>query len=155
MSAPTIKLLKRESYMAMIRNAAKGENHMFRNLYALVDGEKKDILNDGDLSCAFFVSSILALQKLLDGPHATVLGTEKAMEHAGWVSLKDLRPGAVVTWEPIVYDDGRSHWHIGFALDEERAISNASNAAGIPREHHITYEDTRKIQRIWWHPELD
>jgi hypothetical protein len=25
----------------------------------------------------------------------------------------------------------------------------------MPEEHHYTYEDTRKIERIWWHPVLD
>ena len=52
----SITLLKKKNYIAMIQNAAKGENSMFRNLYALVDEKEKDIVNNGDLSCAFFLS---------------------------------------------------------------------------------------------------
>ena len=155
MSLPEVKLLFKKNYLAMIRNAAKGENHMFRNVYALVDGVERDILEDGNLSCAAFVSGVLTLNGLIDRPHAAVGGTIKAMEQAGWVTTDEPRDGAVLSWESITYDDKRTHGHLGFYIGNNRAISNASNASGIPREHHWTYEEKRKIQYIWWHPRLD
>jgi hypothetical protein len=155
MRIPVVKLLKKKSYLAMVRNSVQGEVRMFRNLYALVDGQEQDILRDGQVSCAVFVSAILTLNKLVDGPHAVVPSTEKAMAAAGWTQIPDLREGAVVTWEPVTYADGATHWHVGFYMGNNRAISNASNDTGVPKEHHSTYDGKRQIVRIWWHPALD
>ena len=151
---PDVILLKKKNYLMMIANAAAGENRMFRNVFALVDGVERDILEDGKLACAAFVSGVLALNGLLDRPHATVSGTEKALEAAGWTIISEPRAGAVLSWEPITYADERTHGHLGFSIGNDRAISNASNASGIPREHHWTYDGTRKVVRIWWHPSL-
>ena len=48
-----------DTYIVVIKNSV-GSN-IFRNSYAKVNGKKKDILKNGKVSCAFFVSSILAL----------------------------------------------------------------------------------------------
>lgn len=153
---PEVNLLKKKSYVAMIRNAVRGETHLFRNVFAHVDGVEQDILRDGQVSCAVFVSSLLMLNGLLDRPHATVSGTEKAMEAAGWKQV-DSGPvaGAVLTWSPVTFSDGATHSHIGFSVGEGRAVSNASNSTGIPAEHSDTYDNTRAIERVWWHPTLD
>lgn len=161
---PEVKILRKKNYLAMIRNAARGELYLFRNLYAMIDGVEQDILQDGQVACATFVSSILYFQnsileyenkpRWIKSNHATVLSTEKDMEQNGWVQIPELREGAIITWEPITFGDGMTHWHIGFYVGNGRAISNASNDLGIPREHDATYNDTRKIIRIWWHPEL-
>ena len=158
-------ILKKKSYLAMIRNAAKGRVYMFRNLYATVDGVETDILHDGQVSCAVFVSAILYLQnapielnggtRWISSTHATVVSTEKDMKQNGWVLIEELREGAVITWEPITYEDGAIHGHIGFYVGNNLAVSNMSNGAGVPSEHDATYGDTRKIAHIWWHPVLD
>jgi hypothetical protein len=165
MPAPVVKILKKKSYLAMIRNAAKGEMHLFRNLYATVDGVEKDILEDGQVSCASFVSSLLYFlnsvfeqeqkPRWIASSHATVSGTEKDLEQSGWVQIPELREGAVIAWEPIQFEHDGVHSHIGFYIGNGRAISNMSNASGIPREHDATYDGSRKIVRIWWHPALD
>lgn len=152
---PEVKLLKKKNYLAMVKNAAAGENRMFRNIYALVDGVEKDILEDGNLSCAAFVSGVLAMHGLIDRPHAAVAGTEKALEAAGWVVIPEPRAGAVLSWVSISYSDTRTHGHLGFFIGNERAVSNASNGVGVPREHHWTYDGSRTVERIWWHPSLD
>jgi hypothetical protein len=150
----SVRLLFKKSYLAMIRNAAAGENRMFRNLYALVDGAEHDILEDGKLSCAAFVSGILTLYGLIARPHATVGGTERAMRERGWAEIPEPREGAVLSWQPITYADGRTHGHLGFYVGDDRAVSNASNDGGIVREHHWTYDGARRVVRIWWHPDL-
>lgn len=155
MRTPVVKILKKKSYLAMIRNAVRGEVHMFRNLYALVNGTERDILKNGELSCAAFISGVLTLNGLIDRPHATVDGTEKAIRVGGWVEVEKPQEGAVLAWEGIRYEDGQVHRHMGFFVGNDRAVSNASNAEGVPREHHWTYDGTRKVDRIWWHPALD
>ncbi len=144
----------------MIENSVKGENWMFRNFYIQQDGVEKDVLENGGLACASFVSSILYLQnsvleflkkpKWLEFTHANATSTVRDMMQDGWYEIKDLRDGAVLLWEKQ-----NGHAHIGFYISNDEAISNASNSTGIPTKHHVTYNDTRKIEKIFWHPSLD
>lgn len=151
----SVRILKKKSYLAMVRNAARGENHMFRNLWASVDGEVRDINKDGALSCSFFASGVLYLNKLIGDMHASVAGLERDLEASGWIVVTELREGAVIIWEPRTGGDGTAHRHAGFYIGDDRAISNGSNTTLMPEEHHSTYEGARAIERIWWHPELE
>ncbi len=151
-----IKILKKKNYLAMIENAAKGENWMFRNLYFEIDGKTVDVLENGGLSCAMFVSAILYLNKLIGDIHTTVVGTEKDMLEKGWLEIRDLRPGAVLIWEKKIGDkDGLPHYHNGFYIGKNEAVSNNSRETGFPWKHHYIYNDTRKIEKIYWHPNLE
>jgi hypothetical protein len=166
---PIVVPLLKESYLAMIRNAAKGENHLFRNFFITMDGKQMDALANGALGCGVLVSSVLYLQNsVLDAlkqphwisfVHASVASTEHDMTRNGWYPIDDLRDGAVITWEarqgqyvPVI---GDMHLHMGFSIGNERAVSNGSNSTLMPEEHHITYDGTRRIIRRWWHPVLD
>ena len=150
----------------MIENAAKGENWMFRNFYISENGVERDVLEDGSLSCAVFVSSILyfhnSLLEFFKKPHwikfthANVVSTEKDMLENGWYEIKELKSGAVIVWEKKqVNGDNVMHFHVGFCVSETEAVSNGSKNGGFPWKHHITYNGTRKIEKIYWHPELD
>lgn len=151
-----LKFLKKKNYLVMIENAARGENWMFRNFYAEVNGKKRDILGGGRWSCAVFVSSILYLNKLIGDIHANTDSVEKDMIKNGWRKVKELRPGAVIFWEKrIAEDDKASHGHNGFYIGNDTAISNDSRGAGFPHKHHSTYNGARKIEKIYWHPVLD
>ena len=161
----------KKNYLAMIENSAKGENWMFKNFYIKIDGVERDALEDGGISCAVLVSSVLYLHnqlleflgksKWIAFTHANVLSTTKDMLACGWYEIADLRPGAVVVWEPrIGRDDGLMHGHNGFCLSETEAISNDSKGTRFPRRHSIDKpssvdQDPRKIDKILWHPELD
>jgi hypothetical protein len=134
----------------MINNSVRGKNHMFRNLFGTVDGQEFDLLENGGKSCAVFVSSVLYLQKLIGDVHATVESTERDMLAFGWREIKEVREGSVVVWEKQA-----GHLHIGFSIGGGRAISNASNSSGVPEEHDLTYDGSRKVERIYWHSDLD
>ena len=159
MHIPVVRILRKKSYLAMVRNAAKGENHMFRNNYALVDGEEQDINRNGELACSFFVSAILYVNKFIGDMHAGTIGLEKDLEKSGWHLIDRPREGAVIVWEPrkasFVPGMGHEHGHLGFSIGNDRAISNGSNSTHMPEEHHYTYDGTRKIERIWFHPDLE
>ena len=140
----------------MIQNAANGQNWMFRNLFVEDGGQVKDILNDGRWSCAVFVSSILYLNKLIKDVHANVDSTVRDMIASGWHEIKDLRSGAVIVWKKkSAQDDGQMHGHIGFFVGNDMAISNDSGGTGFPREHDPTFNGTREVDKILWHPDLD
>ncbi len=152
---PVITLHPLKSYLAMIRSSAKGENHMFRTVIASVDGIQTNILRDGALSCGFFVSAVLFLNKLIGDMHTGVAGLERDLAASGWVQVPEFHEGAVLIWEPRPGAGGAMHLHAGFFVGDQRAISNGSNTTHMPEEHHYTYDDTRKIIRIWWYPKLD
>jgi hypothetical protein len=151
-----LELLKKKNYLAMIENSAKGESWTFRNLFFKIDGKVIDVLEDGGLSCAFFVSAVLYLSKLIADLHTTVVGTEKDIMESGWTETEDLKEGVILVWEKKMgKTDGVGHFHIGFYLGDQMAVSNDSRGSGFPHKHHFTYDDTRKIEKIYWHPALD
>jgi len=160
MRTPTVKILKKKSYLAMVRNAAKGESHMFRNRYALVDGVETDILDDGALACSFFLSSVLYTNKLIADMHANMLGLERDLAASGWVQITgEPQEGDVLVWEPRAPSKERAfdptQLHAGIYVGEGRAVSNGSNSTRMPEEHEWTYGGTRAILRIWRCPNLD
>ncbi len=160
-----IDYLFKKNYLTMIENSVKGENWMFRNFYIEKEGEIKDSLEDGKNSCAVFVSTILySYNSLLENLgksrwikfiHLTVASTEKDLKENNWYEIKDLKPGAVLIWEKKDGRNGEPHNHIGFFIRGEEAISNSSKSTGFPWKHHVTYNGTRKIEEILWHPSLD
>lgn len=146
-----MKLLTTDTYLAVVRNSI-GSN-MFRNLYAEVDGEKTDILNNGELSCAYFVSSVLYLFKLVDAVHATVSGTEKDLENSGWTEIEEPKAGAVLVWGEIDFGGGSLHRHIGFYTGDDKAVSN-DYKTGTPQEHDWKFNGERKLEKILWNTKL-
>ena len=143
--------LIRESILAFVKNSV-GSN-MFRNLYAEVNGERKDILEDGRISCAAFVSAILLQFGLIKKGHATVDGTIGDMEDSGWIKIDKPKEGCVLLWEPMEID-GSVNKHIGFYINNDQAISNSFEKR-TPQIHHWTYNDKRKITAMYWHNKLD
>lgn len=131
-----MELLQRENYLAAIRNSVG--TRTFRNLYAKVRGKHVDIMRDGDLSCAFFVSSILIIFGLIRRVHATVSGTVADLEKSGWKKVRASRAGDVLVWETMKDERGEWHSHIGFSLGNGLAVSNGS-APGVPIRHSATF----------------
>lgn len=136
MAKPSLGIIRqKESYLAMMRNAPGAR--LFRNLYADVGGEVRDILKDGQRSCASFVSFILYSFYLIETPHSTVAGVEKDLLSSGWRRTDTPHEGDVIVWEPKLQAETESA-HIGFYLGNDRAISNDWET-GVPAEHHYTY----------------
>lgn len=157
-----VRIKKLKSLLAIVENSIKGgDNYIFRNLYAEENGKEIDILENGQNSCAVFVSWILMVIGMIKNSHSTVYGTEKDMLASGWRQIEKLRPGAVIIWEKKMGDNGLlgkkdvEFTHIGFCISATEAISNSSKGTGFPWKHHITYNETRKIEKIYWHPELN
>ncbi len=141
------------SYLSVIKNSI-GSN-MFRNFYVMKDGEKKDAMKDGELSCAFHTSSILFLFNLISNFHGTVEGTLFDMKKNGWEKTEKLKTGAVILWEKKDHnDDNDFHFHIGFFIGGDQAVSN-SYERKIPFQHHYNYNGKRKIERIFWNSILN
>lgn len=154
---PTLEFLP--SYLAAIKNSV-GSN-LFRNLYYRIDHKTIDVLGDGDLSCAAFVSTILFIFGLIKKRHTTVKSTVKDMQKAGWYEIKKPKCGAVILWGFKKKDDGSQgkHRHVGFFINAKTAISNNSDTR-IVAQHHPTFgifpnkEPRRDILAYYWHNKL-
>lgn len=139
-----------ESYIAMISNSVGTE--MFKNFYIEKEGNKKDVFNNGELSCAYYVSSVLTLFGQNNKSHATVESTIKDLEEHKWQKLKPktkLEVGDVIIWEDMEFADepGVLHPHIGFYLGNKKAISN-NYKIGSPQKHLVESLD-RPIKTIY------
>ena len=118
---------------------------MFRHLYVLDDKKVKDILKNGRLSCAYYVSMVLKMFDLISQPHATVKGALRDMQKNGWRTTRQFKPGNVLVWEEKKFSDGETHQHLGFYLGKDKAISN-SDQKSVPLVHHLTYGQTKDGQ---------
>lgn len=148
MKAQKVVILQKESYLAMIHNSV-GTN-LFRNLYALVNGKRADIMRNGDLSCAYFVSFVLKGFSLIKSVHGTVDGTIKDLKSSGWKRIKTPKQGCVVVWESLIDKSGESHKHIGFYIGDGNAVSNNSQK-GSPQIHSY---NQRKVSELYWNATL-
>jgi len=146
------------SYMAAIKNSAGTK--IFKNLYYNeIDGRVIDVLQNGNLSCAYYVTSILYHFKLIDEMRLGVAETAEAMKRAGWKIIEKPVPGSVIVWEEKFFkSSGKSHMHIGFYLGKGKAMSNSSKGKS-PLIHFWRYNleprNYRKIKEILWHDKLN
>lgn len=154
MTKSKLKILTYQNYLQMIKTSTG--SRMFQQLYVLDNGKKKDILRNGELSCAYYVSSILKIFDLISRPHATVKGTIEDIIKNGWRETKKLKPGNILIWQEKKFPDGSINQHIGFYFDKQKAISNNFKER-MPLVHHFTYGQTklgqpkRKIIKILTH----
>lgn len=145
------KILVYDSYLQMIRNSVGTK--MFRNLYLKIRGKKIDATENGDLSCAYFVSNILLIWGLISEGHATIKGTKEDMKKNNWkeISKQKIKPGDVVVWEEKMSNKGRIRSHIGFYIGNKKTISHFDGIKAITC-HHWTYNDKRKIIAVYRYP---
>lgn len=143
---PSVEILQQETYLALIKNSL--DSHLWKEMYASVNGIRQDIMRNGDLSCAFFVSSILKLCDLVPQLSVTVHGLVKQLETLGWPQVSETTPGDILIWETIIDERGEKHSHVGFFIGDDQAISNNAKL-GCPQEHHWTFDDSRKVTAIY------
>ena len=120
---------------------------MFQNLFAVVDGEEQDLTDNGNISCAVFVSGLLLMAEKIPTMKATVGSLEALLQAAGWEVADSPEPGDIVFWEETEQVSG-PHRHVGIAVSHTEAISHLDTNR-TPGRHHITFNDTRPIERIY------
>ncbi|MBI2063083.1 MAG: hypothetical protein HYT61_02475 [Candidatus Yanofskybacteria bacterium] len=150
------KIVLFDSYIKTVKNSI-GSN-LFRNFYCKIGSKTVDVLEDGNLSCAKFVSSILYLFKLISDMHTTVSGTVADLQKSGWIQTAKPRVGTVIVWEAKKVKNGNFHKHIGFYIGNKRVISS-SYEKHQPIVHHWTYgtknsKPVRKVEQIFWNKSL-
>jgi len=152
----SVKILQFETYLDVIGRSVGSD--LFQTVFAEVKGEKMDITNRGQFSCAIHTSSILLWFALLEERHSGVDGLIRDMMRSGWREIDELKKGCVVRWEKKMKNGGENE-HVGFYIGDNLAISN-DPISRTPKEHHITFGEEggipmREIEAIYWHDKLD
>lgn len=152
-----IKPLYLKSLLINLRNSLGVKT--YRSFYVKNKTRTFDVLDNGRLSCAAYVSSMLFMIDALKHPRPTVVSLIKEMRKNNWYEIKKVKQGAVLVWEEIRDKKNEEHQHIGFYLGSGKAISNNSLKKS-PIIHHWTYgekdgQPKRKIIAIYWHDKLD
>jgi hypothetical protein len=135
------------TYLTMIRNSVG--SMQYRSLYAIVDGSLVDIAMGGRRACAYFVSAVLHICRLIDSYHARVTGTEKDLLRNNWNHIE--RVGNIcVPGDVIIWDRQFGTEHIGFYIGNGDAVSTCPNRLCVIL-HDITFQGTRDIRAIYTH----
>lgn len=134
-----------KTYISLIKNSERTK--IFRNCF-VYNKRVKDSTENGRLSCAFYVSSILYLTGLISKVHLSVKGAVRDMKRNKWFEIKRPKKGSVILWEKK-----EGHYHLGFYIGKNKAISNSSTLGKV-KIHHLTFKNKRKIQSIFWNKKL-
>jgi hypothetical protein len=141
-----MKILQKKTFLEAIKNSVGSKQ--YRNFFVEINGEEKDILEDGKNSCAYFVSSLLKEFNLLEEVHTTVDGLVKDLgEKWEELSVIDREPGDILIWE----SEGQMG-HIGFAIEDGEAISNSTEKR-VPHIHSQGFGGTRMVSKVFKHIE--
>lgn len=103
------------SYLDDVRKAGEERSTEYRHYFVAGSEGIIDVTDNGDLSCAWFVSSVLAKHGLLSRARPTVASTIQEIEQrAEWEEIEEHTsfPGAVILW-PL---STSGHYHLGFYL---------------------------------------
>lgn len=124
-------------------------SNAYRHFHATIDGAEVDTMRDGEVACAYFVSSILTIFGGLDSPSFVVGSVENKLINKGWHVVDSPEPGDILVYEDLKQDD-EVHAHIGFYIGNDRAVSN-SWTTKTPLEHDWLYRDSteRKVTSIY------
>lgn len=148
---PKVLVLTTKTMLAMIESSVG--TTMFQQCFALVNGEEEEVLQNGNRSCAVYLSSILVLSKLMKEVQLTVRRAITDMETCGWIETETLLPGCVLVWKEKDYGKGNLRRHIGFYVGDGIAISN-DGETGCPMPHDYLTYNGRGLEKIYWHPAL-
>jgi len=146
-----IKVLPKATLLKILKNSIGSKIFNSLVVHYQDSGEIKDILEDGTKSCAFFVTSILALLGLIDKPHTTVKTALEKLSANGWRESGNIQPGDVLVWEKKRFSDGSENEHIGFALSAKEAVSTSYIKKKIIK-HGADFNGKRRLTAIFRYP---
>ena len=157
-----------KTYLSMIQSSIGSS--LWKHLYITKqDWNSTDILQDWNISCGYFVSSLLKQFNLSPASYANTKSLYQALLDYGWKEVhrggktENIPLGSLIIWgekqgteKKDIYGNTISgHIHIGFYIGGDRGVSNMSDGfrddnqpPKTPALHHYTYNDTRTITSI-------
>ncbi|MCA9356668.1 hypothetical protein H6784_03160 [Candidatus Nomurabacteria bacterium] len=149
MSDSNIEILRKESFLIIIENSIGSK--MFNSMFVRLkdSGAVTDILNDGEFSCAFYVSSVLMLLRVIEKPRATVLKLKEVIVNdSNWqtVEVDTIEPGDVIFYVKTKFKDGTSNAHVGLALSKGEVVSTDHRVKKVAK-HPVDYRPIEAVFR--------
>lgn len=148
-------VLPKETFIKAIENSI--DSKLFNSIIIKKkDGKMVDLLNDGEYSCASYVSGILTIFNILPKTRSTVKSLTEDLEcnkNFMEVPVKNITTGDIIIWSKTKFKNASDNEHVGFAISKEKAISTNYKEKKII-EHHITFgisgsDPNRKINRVF------
>ncbi len=151
-----VRWLRRRT-LVYIANNSVGSKMWSKSFILDSDGRVHDLYEDGNLSCAYHITTTLKMCELWKNEAvANVDSVIAKLPLNGWNQIDGPMVGAI-----IVYGRNQLHraWatkHIGFIVGEDEVVSNGSNSTHIIEKHPINYMrlpsgEWREIESYWWH----
>lgn len=145
-----------KTYLQTIKNSLGST--LFQEFYI----DEKDILNQGAVGCAYYVSNILKQFNLTPVGRANVDRVVSDLEKKWWTHLPTTTPANNIPAGSVLVREAshgktynKMHKHIWFYIGDEQAISNNSihftgqvDAWYVPVQHHYTYNWQRPLTHI-------
>ena len=152
MSDVNLEILQKETLLKAIENSVG--SRQYNSLFVrFKDIEKiKDILDNGEYSCAVFVSSLLFLARVIDKQRATVESLKKFCDtDKNWKQINPdkVEAGDIIFWEKRKHEDETEHSHVGFALSNTEAVSTSYKEKKVVR-HSITDRVINAVYTYLW-----
>ncbi len=115
----------------------------------------RDVANNGDDSCASFVSYLLVANNLLGRSRSTVQTMVNAMEGYGWRESEQAAIGGIAVWgcRADIELDGSTLGHSGVYVGNDRFVSHSS-IVFTPVEHSLQLSDGRLPVAYYTHDNL-
>ncbi len=156
----TVEPIILKSYLAFIKRSVGSP--LFQEFYASVNGKMTEVTRAGNVSCSWYVSSVLKIFSLINTVQITVHRTLDEMEQCGWKRIPRPRVGCVVLWaakladpKRMKKDAGTYHplvQHLGFYIGGERTVTNDGRGTRKPRIKPLHY---RPVEAYYWHRGLE
>ncbi len=154
-----VQWLRRRT-LVYIANNSVGSKMWSKSFIFDSEGRVHDLYEDGNLSCAYHISTTLKMCELWKNEAvANVDSVVAKLPQNGWTEIEEPRVGAIV-----VYGKNQLHraWatrHIGIIVGEDEVVSNGSNSSHIIEKHPLNYmkigDNWREIESYWWHEDFE
>ena len=155
-----VRWLRRRTLIYIAKNSV-GSKMWSKSFILDSEGNVHDLYEDGNLSCAYHISTTLKMCELWKNEAiANVDSLVNKLPENGWTQIDEPRPGAL-----IVYGKNQLHraWatkHVGILVGSDEVVSNGSNESHIIESHPINYMklpsgEWREIEGYWWHEDFE
>jgi hypothetical protein len=148
------------SYLAVIKRSIGSP--IWQEFYASVNGKTTEVTRNGNVSCAWHITSILKMFSLVDTAQITVHRALDEMERCGWKKIARPRLGCIVIWGAQPADpermkkDKNTYYpltrHIGFYIGGGQTVTNDGRGTHKPQIKALTY---RPVENFYWHRGLE
>jgi len=149
-----------KTYLAFIKRSVGSP--IWQEFYASVNGKVSEVTRGGNVSCSWYVTSVLKIFSLISTVQITVHRALDEMERHVWKQIPRPRTGCVVLWAAKPADpkrmkqDGKTYnamiRHLGFYIGGGQTVTNDGRGTRKPQIKPLHY---RPVEAYYWNRNLE